>query len=152
MRRYLIPSLVALTLASTAAFSQDGPLHRAGRALDDTGKNIRARVEGEVVRGEVIVQERDLLGRVSRRIEWDKQLVGTTLQMEVRPDGTLILRGSVISDAAKLRAVDLVTNTIGVARVVDELAVAKGGKVIEAAPPTIELPLLPAEPQTGDEP
>ena len=45
-----------------------------------------------------------------------------------------ILRGSVASKAIKARAVDLVQNTIGVTSVVDELAVIKDAKVIQAKP------------------
>jgi hypothetical protein len=134
MHRSLAASLVASSLVVTAAFAQDGPIRRAGQALDRAGKNIRARVETEVARGQAAVAERELLGRVSRRIEWDKQLVGSTIQMEVQPGGAVILRGSVLNEKVKARAVDLVENTVGVTRVVDELAVVKEVKVIEARP------------------
>src|SRR3954468_22003280 len=97
MRRFL--ALAALTLFAPAAFAQDGPLRRAGQALDNAGKNIRYRVESEVARGQAVAQERDLLGRVTRRIDWDKQFVGSALQIEARTDGTIVLRGSVPSDA-----------------------------------------------------
>jgi hyperosmotically inducible periplasmic protein len=134
MTRTLSTSLLALTLMATTTYAQDGPLNRAGRALDNAGRNIRNRVETEVARGQVNAQERDVLFRISRRIEWDKQLVSSALQLESQPGGVVVLRGSVMNEAAKLRAVDLVENTIGVTKVVDELAVVKDVKVIEAGP------------------
>jgi hyperosmotically inducible protein len=129
-----IATILTLCLMTCATLAQDGPLQRAGQALDNTGKKIRYRVESEIARGQVAAQERDVLVRVSRRIEWDKRLVGSTLQFEVKPDGTVVLRGSVLNDAVKSRAVDLVANTIGVNGVVDELAVVKEVKVINAKP------------------
>jgi hyperosmotically inducible periplasmic protein len=134
MIRHLSASLLALTLMSTTTFAQDGPLNRAGRALDNAGRNIRNRVETEVVRGQINAQERDMAFRVSRRLEWDKQLANSAIQLEIQPGGVVILRGSVINDAAKKRTVDLVENTIGVTKIVDELALVKDVKVIEAAP------------------
>src|SRR4051794_40144544 len=113
MTRTLPAALLAMALISPASMAQDGPLRRAGRALDNAGKNVRNRVETEVARGQVSAQERDLLNRVSRRLSWDKQLTGSALQVEVRPDGTAVLRGSVASGAARARAVDLVENTVG---------------------------------------
>jgi hyperosmotically inducible protein len=151
MRKSLTYSLVALGLASVV-LAQDGPLRRAGQALDSAGKNIRHRVESEVARGQTLAHERDLLGRVSRRIEWDKQLVGSALQLEVRPDNTVVVRGSAVSDAAKRRALDIIENTIGVTTVVDAMAVAREVKVIESRPSArvIELsPPIPAEPQVA---
>src|SRR3954462_6808731 len=124
MRKILTFSLVALTLTSVTV-AQDGPLRRAGQALDGAGKNIRSRVESEVARGQAIANERNLPGRVPRRIEWDKPLVGSALQLEVRPEGTVIVRGSVASEAARLRALDIVENTVGVTNVVDGVAVAR---------------------------
>jgi hyperosmotically inducible periplasmic protein len=134
MCRSLSTFVVASALVSSAALAQDGPLQRAGQALDNAGKNIRYRVESEIARGQVTAQEREVLNHVIRRIEWAKQFVGSTLQLEAQPGGTVILRGSVRSEAVKLRAVDLVENTIGVTSVVDELAVVKEVKVIKAAP------------------
>ena len=134
MHRSLSASLVVSSLVVTAALAQDGPIRRAGQALDRAGKNIRSRVESEVARGQITAEEREVLGRVSRRIEWDKQFVGSTLQVEAQPGGAVILRGSVLNERVKARAVDLVENTIGVTRVVDELAVVKEVKVIEAKP------------------
>ena len=143
MRRSITLSLAALALVGSAASAQDGPLRRAGRALDQTGKNIRYRVESEVARGETVAQERDVLGRVTRRIEWDKKLAGSALQVEVQPDGTVVLRGSVTSDAAKRRAIDLVESTVGVTAVVDGVAVAKEVRVIESKPAARAIEVTP---------
>jgi hypothetical protein len=134
MTRTLSASLVAATLVSSAVCAQDGPLRRAGQALDNAGKNIRYRVETEIARGQEALQDREVLHRVARRIEWDKQFLGSTLRIEVRPGGTVVLQGSVLNDAVKLRAVDVVENTIGVSSVVDQLAVVKEVKVIKAKP------------------
>ena len=147
--------------------AQDGPLRRTGRALDNAGKNVRARVEGEVVRGQITVQERDLLARVTNRIRWDKKLVNSVLQIEVQLDGAVFLRGSVVDAAAKNRAVDLAESTVGVTKVVDELAVGKEVRVIETGPgkavgvitstPTIVVPaetkvVVPGDPKVIDKP
>jgi hypothetical protein len=42
-------------------------------------------------------QDRELFVRVSRRIEWDKQLVGSTIPFEIRADSAVVLKGSVMS-------------------------------------------------------
>lgn len=103
MARSVAFSLIALTLMGSSALAQDGILSRAGQALDNAGKNIRNAVDNEVARGQIEAQDREVLGRVVRRIEWDKQLVGSTIQYVVQPGGTVVLRGSVLSPAVKLR-------------------------------------------------
>jgi hypothetical protein len=125
---------LSLALFASSSMAQDGPLNRVGRALDQTGKDIRATVENGVARGQINAQERDVLNRVGKRIEWDKKLAGSTLRLEVQPGGVVILQGSVLSEAARLRVVDLTESTTGVSSVVDQLAVVKTVKVIEAPP------------------
>jgi hyperosmotically inducible periplasmic protein len=125
--------LLTLSVTVAAAFAQDGPIRRAGQALDRAGKNIRYRVETEVTRGQEAIQDREVLHRVARRIEWDRQFLGSTMRIEVQPGGRVVLQGSVPTDAVKLRAMDVVQNTIGVSAVVNELAV-KEVKVIPAKP------------------
>jgi hypothetical protein len=132
MSRQLVAALLVASFA-TAAQAQ-GPLRRAGQALDNAGKNIRARVENEVARGQITAQERDLLARVESRLMWDKQMVGSALRLTVGAAGAVVLQGSVVDEAAKKRAVDLAQSTLGVTAVVDELAVVKDVKVIQAAP------------------
>jgi hypothetical protein len=131
-------ALASAVASASVALAQDGPLNRAGRALDQTGKNIRATVEDNVARGQITAQERDVLARVGKRLDWDKKMAGSTLRIEVQPGGVVILQGSVPSEAAKLRAVDLVENTTGVTSVVDQLAVATAARVIRSAPEVIE--------------
>ena len=138
MSRNLAASLLTLALMGSTAFAQDGPLRRAGQALDNAGKTIRYRVESEIARGQITAQERELLTRVTRRIEWDKRFVGSALQLQVQAGGSVILRGSVLNDATKRSAVELVENTTGVTSVVNELAVVKEVKVIKAKP-TVEV-------------
>ncbi len=158
----LLPSLTAALLVvvtAVASQAQDGPLRKAGRALDNAGKNVRNRVEGEFVRGQISADERDLLARIHNRIRWDKQLVASVLEIVVQADNSVILRGSVLDQAAKDRAVDLAQSTVGVTKVIDELAIGKEVRVIEAAPArvittpptTVVIPgetrVIPAEPR-----
>jgi hypothetical protein len=133
MSRHLITALVVLAGLVPASRAQ-GPIERVGQALDNAGRNIRRTVENAVARGQITAAEQDLIDRILMRIRWDKQLAGSVLQLEVPAYGEVILRGSVASNAIKERAVDLVQNTIGVTGVVDELAVAKDAKVIQAVP------------------
>jgi hypothetical protein len=100
-------------------------------------------VESEVARGQAVAQERDVLYRVTRRIEWDKRFVGSTLQVEVQPGGAVILRGSVPNEGLKLRAVEIVENTTGVTSVVDQLAVVAEVKVIKARPAETVIEVTP---------
>jgi hyperosmotically inducible protein len=145
MNRMLSAAALAVVVASPAAWGQDGPLRRAGRALDNAGKNVRYRVESEVAREQINAVERDLINRVSLRLSWDKQLATSAIQLEVGADGTAYLRGSVPAEAVKRRAVDLVENTVGVTRVVDELAIVKDVKVI-SAPATTGAVVVPPTP------
>ena len=133
MHRYLAAS-VALALTVSSASAQEGILSRTGRALDNAGRGIRNAVDNEVARGQMDAQDREVLNRVMRRVEWDKHLVGSTIQFEVQPGRTIILRGSVPSPVHKQRAAELVSSTVGVTKVVDELAVTKEVKVIETKP------------------
>jgi hyperosmotically inducible protein len=133
MIRTVSASLLSVAVLAASAHAQ-GPAERAGQGLDRAGKNIRRGVETGVARGKITAQERELLSRVTDRIKWDKQLASSTLQLVVHADGTVDVRGSVLDEAAKARAVDLVESTVGVTAVVDELAVVKDVKVIEAAP------------------
>lgn len=150
MTRSFAACLLTLTLTASSAIAQDGPLRRAGQALDRTGKNIRARVESEVARGEILAQERDVLTRVMRRIEWDKRFVGSAIQIESRAGGAVVLRGSVFSPETKARAVEQAANTIGVTSVVDELAVVKEVKVIRPKPASTVIELSPPVPATTE--
>jgi hyperosmotically inducible periplasmic protein len=129
-----IAAVFTLALAIPVASAQEGILSRTGRALDNAGRNIRNTVDSEIARGQIDAQDREVLDRVMRRVEWDKQLVGSTITFVVQPDRAVVLRGSVLSSALKVRAVDLVSNTIGVTTVVDELAVVKDVKVIKTKP------------------
>ena len=111
-----------LLVAAPAAVPQDLATRRANRVIH--------------------AQEKELLNRVTQRIEWDKQLAGSTLQLEAQPGGVMVLKGSVASDSAKARAVDLAESTSGVVSVVDELAVVRDVKVVPAravAQPVVEL-------------
>ncbi len=112
MIRTFSAMLLMLAVVGSIAFAQD-------RATRQANKTIRT-------------QEKEVLNRVTQRVEWDKQLTGSTLHVEVKPGGAVLLKGSVMSEAAKARAVDLVESTTGVEIVTDELAVVKNVKVIQA--------------------
>ena len=81
-------------------------------------------------RSRATVHEQEVLARVYSRIHWDKMLVGSTLELEVRDDGTAFLRGAVPTKASKERAVVLARDTVGVNKVVNELTILPPPRVI----------------------
>ena len=134
MTRIHLAVLLSFAAFTGTAAQAQGPVQRAGQALDNAGRNIRRGVEGAVARGQITAQERDLLGRVSQRLTFDKQMMGSAMQLTVRADGAVILQGSVMDEPARKRAVDLAQSTVGVTAVIDELALAKDVRVIETVP------------------
>jgi hyperosmotically inducible periplasmic protein len=146
MKGILTATLMTLVLTGLAR-AQDGPIQRAGQALDRTGKNIRYRVETEIAKGQSAAEEREVLHRIARRVEWDKRFTGATIRIDSRAGGTIVLSGSVPSPQVRQDAVELVQNTVGVNTVVDKLAIVAEVKVIRTKPagPAVEVaPRAPA--------
>lgn len=107
---------------------------QAGRKLDEAGRNIRKGLEKglDSARGavrETFAQTRDRVhemnveSRVYGRLHWDKMLVNSNLELTVEAPGIVTLRGTVPSKEARHRAAQLATDTVGVERVIDQLAV-----------------------------
>jgi hyperosmotically inducible periplasmic protein len=134
----------ALALSVSTASAQEGILSRTGRALDNAGRGIRNAVDNGIAEGQMGAEERDVLNRVTRRLEWDKHLIGSPILISVQPGRIVTLRGSVASLVHKQRAADLVSSTIGVDSVVDELAIVKVVKVIETRPSVQVIQTKPA--------
>ncbi len=101
MARTAALSAMTLVLVVSTAFAQDGILSRTGQALDNVGRGIRNAVDTGIAQGQVDAEDREVLSRVMRRVEWDKHLVGSTIQIEVQPGRTVLLRGSVPSPVHK---------------------------------------------------
>jgi hypothetical protein len=139
-------SLVSVALAVSSASAQEGILSRTGRALDNAGRGIRNAVETEVARGQIDDEDREIVARVMSRVQWDKYLVTSTITLDVQPGRTVILRGSVPSPVHKQRAADMVASTVGVLRVVDELAVVKDVQVFKAVPTAKVIVVTPPAP------
>jgi len=61
--------------------------------------------------------------RVYGRIHWDKALNDATIELTATEDGVITLNGTVADSKAKAKAVELTKDTVGVIKVVDQLAV-----------------------------
>jgi hyperosmotically inducible protein len=142
----ILAAFVTLAVVGSAASAQDGILSRAGQALDNAGRGIRNAVDSGIAQGQIDAEDREVLNRVMRRVEWDKYLVGATIQIEVQPGRAVLLRGSVPSPVHKKRAAELVASTVGVATVIDQLAVVKEVKVIQTTPTARVITVTPAVP------
>jgi osmotically-inducible protein OsmY len=90
------------------------------RGLEQLGEEI-SQVWSDVRKS---VDRMGVQGRVYGRLHWDKGLQGANLDIDVRGNQIVVLTGSVPSEEAKRKAEVLASETIGVNRVVNELAVA----------------------------
>jgi len=106
-----------------ARAQQGGIAERVGGALDNTGRAIKNGVQGAFARTQTTVNTMQVLDRVYSRLHWEKALTTSALEVEVQPGGVTLLRGVVPDARAKVKAVDLARNTVGVIQVVDQLSV-----------------------------
>jgi hyperosmotically inducible periplasmic protein len=121
----LLTIFMLASFTTTRAPAQIG--QRIDRALDRIGTEVR---EGwEEARGSV--NRMGLRARVYSRLHWDKDLQGSTIDIDVQGAESVLLRGSVANEAAKRKAIELARDTVGVTTVLDELAIAPPAQSIE---------------------
>jgi osmotically-inducible protein OsmY len=141
-------ALVLATLVGVGiclARQEQGPGEKAGGRLDQAGRSIRKGLEeaGDAIRGQFsrardAVHNMGVASRVYGRLHWDKLLTSSTLDLDVK-NGVATLRGSVPSAKAKERALELTRETVGVTRVIDQLAI---------EPPPQNVPATSSDPTT----
>jgi hypothetical protein len=96
---------------------------RLGEKLDKGLSRLSAELREEWVQMKKSVERMGVHGRVYSRLRWDKGLEGASFEIEVRDKATVVLTGKVGSAAAKVKAVQLAQDTVGVSEVVDQLTV-----------------------------
>jgi hyperosmotically inducible protein len=108
---------------------QEGVATKAAEKLDDVGRAIKRGIlnAGDTVR-EGFAKTRDsvqgmgILSRVYGRVHWDKALNSSSIFVKAE-GGTVTIRGIVPDEDTKAKAIDLVKDTVGVTRVIDQLSV-----------------------------
>jgi osmotically-inducible protein OsmY len=124
-------SLITLCLlAAVASQSQETTGQRIGEKVDEAIGRFRegaTDVAGQVRKAweeaRTKVEHLGVEGRVYARLHWDKALHDASISVEVSKDGGTTLRGTVPNAQAKVKAEQLAGDTVGVERVVNELAV-----------------------------
>ena len=124
--------LAAIGLLTDRALGQEpglGSWHRGREVLDEAGAAIRRDVgkAGDAMReqfhrAKASINAMGIEARVYGRLRWDKALDGATIDVTAAKDGTVTLTGTVADTMAKAKAVRLAVDTMGVVRVVDQLA------------------------------
>jgi osmotically-inducible protein OsmY len=120
MRRWQFLALLALASAGCNRQDVDG-LERIGRkVLDRTQAAVSPLREkfDHTIRG--IGNGAGLRERVQQRLQWDKSLAATRIEVSVT-DAAVELQGKIKSDEQRRRAVELAESTLGVERVTDRL-------------------------------
>ena len=109
---------------------------KAGSAVESIKKGA-ASAEGAISnqfhKAKGAVTNMEIEARVYARIHWDKTLAGSKIELGAPKVGVISLTGTVGSDKAKAKAIELAGDTVGVTEVVDNLKV-------EAAAPTATKP------------
>lgn len=123
-------AVVAL-LADRALAQEPGLGRKVGDKLDEAGAAIRRDVgkAGDAMRegfhkAKASIDAMGVEARVFGRLRWDKALDGASIDVTASRDGTVTLTGAVADAPAKAKAVRLAADTVGVARVVDQLTTA----------------------------
>ena len=129
-----------LGIGASWAQQDQGPAAKAGSRLDDVGRSIKRGLDnaGEAV-GEQFVRARssvhnmDVASRVYGRLHWDKSLATSSLDLDVK-GGVVTLRGSVPDAKAKVKAVELAADTVGISSVINQLAIQPQPRTTPDAP------------------
>lgn len=122
-------SLILATGSAAQSQKQDTG-KKVGQQLDELGRTIKKGLKdaGESIREQFTrarasVHDMNVTARVYSRLHWDKCLSTSNLDLEVKKD-VVTLRGAVPDAKAKLKAVELARDTVGINDVVDQLTIA----------------------------
>lgn len=115
----LLSGLLALQLSA-----EDGVGQKVGKKIDQGVNRITNELREDWAAARRSVEKMGVQSRVYGRLHWDKALQDAAFEVEARSEKTIVLKGSVPSSAAKLKAVQLARDTVGVTEVIDELTVA----------------------------
>lgn len=125
----IVPAALLGLGASAQEPKKDGPGEQIGKALDKAGKAVREGLKEtrETIRERLAaaregIDNLNVESRVYARLHWDKDLASGTFEVSVE-DGTATLKGQVPDAPARAKAVKLAGETVGVAKVLDELVV-----------------------------
>jgi hypothetical protein len=143
--------LLIFGLINCASFAQPRLGERISEGVQDVGRGIKrgaqdvgdgVRRQFNVVRADV--QRMETHNRVYSRLHWDRSLHGSKIEVYMLRDGTALLMGTVPDQTAREHAVAIVSNTVGITSVIDELtpivppkaAAAPSSKTTTAAKPS----------------
>jgi len=90
-------------------------IKRGARATTET-------IQEQYQKARTTVHNMGVQARVYSRMHWDKDLYDDKIDVEVKEE-TAILRGAVKSPRAKVKAVELARDTVGIERVDDYLTI-----------------------------
>lgn len=135
-KRYLLPALYCALICGVSSCFTVRPAKAQG-----IGERIGARLDQGIDRlGEELqegweslkqtVDRMGVQGRVYSRLRWDKNFADTKFDIDVKND-IVTLRGVVSSIEAQKKALQIANDTIGVARVENELTVRQVPKNID---------------------
>ena len=120
-----------VALASGFGKSGRGPAEEIGQAVDKATHSASTWVGSTVGSGRPA--DSDLASQVDVRLDSDKGLDSSKVEVRPGTDGAVELHGVVATADAKDRAVSLARDTRGVRRVVDQLAVAPRPRVVNSS-------------------
>jgi hyperosmotically inducible periplasmic protein len=111
--------------------AREGAGEKAGEKIDRVVEDIKegvrditSSVRQRFAEAKASVDRMGVEGRVYGRLHWDKALNDARVEVEVREGGMAVLSGTVHDAAARVKAVSLTNDTVGVSRVVDQLSIA----------------------------
>lgn len=103
--------------------AEEGVGEKIGEKIDKGVNKVVTTLQKEWAEVRQSVDNMGVEGRVYGRLHWDKALQSAVIDVEVREGQHVVLKGSVATSEAKLKAVRLARETVGVKDVVDELAI-----------------------------
>jgi len=130
--RWIFPTVAIVGLAwGYAGWAQDpGTGKKVGEKIDEVVQDIKGGLrkagnaaKEEFSKAKTAVNNMGVESRVYGRLHWDKALNDASIELSSTDDGVITLKGSVADAKAKSKAVELAKETVGVTKVVDELAV-----------------------------
>jgi hypothetical protein len=118
----------------TIGAAQEEPNKGTGKSVGETVDNVvqsikkgaretTESIREQYARARTSVHNMGISARVYSRLHWDKALNDAQIDLEVKDDGVTTLSGAVADIKAKAKALELAQDTVGVTRVVDQLAI-----------------------------